>query len=300
MIDFCNIETKIERPKGLGNVKRGHITYCGIDFYRQPQGYYIGKLDNMRLKIIGDIEPKLIISNSIHKYFTNGLNWNDFTLSNLYESIEMLSDEFETNLLDAKLYGKIEFAVNLKLDPSKYYPLANSYLSRSIEPMTRANKVYGSRFKLGSRSIKQYDTAKKIELSREQTPKPKNKILRCELVTGVSEYRKRKLPLTKVSDIFNPIFIEGMGKELNRTFARIKYKQGLPKDITKKEFEAYRILEGITQEELTLYKSLISDSTLKLRKKDYRAYKEKCDKEVNLTKVLANQIRKKWTELSNS
>ncbi len=300
MIDYCQIKADIQRPMGLGDVKRGHISYCGIDFYRQPKDYYIGQRGNLRLKIIGEMEPKLIINNSIHKSYTKGINWNDFTLSKINDSIEILSDEFKTNLLDATLIGKIEFAVNLKMHANEVYPYAHRYHNQSVEPMKSRKEVFGSMFDLKSRRIKQYDPARKIEISKEQIPKPNSKTLRCELVTSVSEIRKRKVNLRKVSSIFNPIFIEGMGKELYKTFSRIKYTDGLPLNITAKEFEAYKLLHSISKEEIQLYKKLVSERTLKRKRATYNKLMKRHNTEIDLSKSIANKVHDKWQDLSSN
>jgi len=300
VIDYCQIMTSIERPNGLGDIKKGHIKYCGIDFYRQPKGFYTGLKDNMRLKIIGELEPKLLISNSLHKHFTKGINWNDITLSNLNESIEILSDQFQAHLIDAKVLGKVEFAVNLKRQANEIYPLMDSYRSKPFTPMKSRNKVYGSMFDLYSKRPKIYDPGAKIEISKERTLKPKNQLTRFELVMSASECRRRNLILKNMSDFFNPIFIDGMGKELHNTFSKIKYRQGLPKDITVKEFEIFKLFNSMTREQSLWYKNSVSESKHSRKRKVYNQLLDRCDKEVKLSKILADEVLEKWQQLSSS
>lgn len=105
--------------------------------------------------------PKLYVSLSLHKFFDEGVNWTDFTLPNVIDATNELSEILEIPDKDLQVHS-IEFGVNIQTDrhPERVFSKYISYQSKPFVSFshTRPNsRVPGVECYLSHFRIKAYD-----------------------------------------------------------------------------------------------------------------------------------------------
>ncbi len=104
-------------------------------------------------------ENKLVISNSLHKFF-HGNNHSDFTRSELIQSIDLLSDILgvKSTLITPAI---IEFGINEKIsDVDNYLNSISNYKGKQIGVMRNKSSEYGRKLEMEQVYIKAYDKTK--------------------------------------------------------------------------------------------------------------------------------------------
>jgi len=302
VIDFSKMETVLP---DIGNVPivDHQFKMFDLDFVRNIDNtFYVANresrskynFEGFDIRIFRGLEPKLQISNSIHKFFTKGINWNDFTLTNLYDSIEMLSSHFGIEFMDAKLFGKFEIAVNIK----ESYDVVNNAILYSHgnikpEPMRGKSKHYGVRFQLETKGVKLYCPLKKIILAKSLVRRPPENLLRFELATSISKLKSKGIGLGTVKTLFDPIVLDRLGEELVKSASKILFEDKIPDNLTPKECVARALHDS--DEYFSKYIENVSRDTVKRHRKTLRDSLKKASTPIDISE----KVKSKWQELIN-
>lgn len=135
---------------------------------------------NMRVDYFIPSE-KLRISNSIHKLWNIAVNqssignhnYNDFTISDVKETIEYICNEFDIKAKEFEVIGRLEYGLNINISPlDPYKDMISYYISQqSRHPklygtfFNRENKVIGASANFGQYRVKFYDKSTQSKLS---------------------------------------------------------------------------------------------------------------------------------------
>ena len=191
MIDFVKI--------GITNLTPAHFLNITLLEFGQVVKINTGEIksfpfyaDYKEFKIIIKSENYIEIQGSLHKYFTGGFNYNDFTFKQVGEAINNLCRDLRLNPICCSLHN-LEFGVNIVLpfEPKVFLERLISFkrggLFSSMNNQTRKNIGYECS-KMDQYSIKFYN---KNYQSAENT-------LRVEIKTKVMEFVK---PIKTLSDL---------------------------------------------------------------------------------------------------
>lgn len=190
MID--NIKIRFNSKEASENYLKSTGKYIQPYFFGENKNeiYPIKKkLGNIELRIT---EQNSVLSNSIHKFYNikkygdtlGSHNYNDFSYSNLLESLEYLEKDFSgLNLNDGYLQS-LEFGFNLQVDKEPKYYIDNNFLlyqhkAAAINKST--NAMHYKKFEHNNIAYKIYDKKTQYGLL--------NNILRVEIVLGSSELK---------------------------------------------------------------------------------------------------------------
>ena len=136
--------------------------------------------ENMRMDYFIPSQ-KLRMSNSIHKLWNiavnpNGVgnhNYNDFTVSDVKNTIEFICKEFGIEANEFEVIGRLEYGVNLNICPlDPYRDMISYYVAqKSKHPkiygtfFNRENKVIGASANFGLYRVKFYDKSTQSKLA---------------------------------------------------------------------------------------------------------------------------------------
>lgn len=117
-------------------------------------------------------------SNSLHKFFNaeitgiGEVNHNDFTFSQVVETVRYLEDAFNRTCNEIKLFGKLEYGLNINTGQIKPFEIIDRYQSMvttTTNPFYIFNNPYGKPYSkfcpFTHYSIKCYDKGKQMGLS---------------------------------------------------------------------------------------------------------------------------------------
>ena len=162
---------------------------------------------NLRIEYYPNSE-ELWIRNSLHKFYNavvrpipiGQCNHNDFTVSNLIETIEYICKVLNRKPEDFELFGRFEFGVNINVSP--YRPIediVSSYISHGTTSINRFHghakakgKITGASAYAYEYRVKFYDKSKQAEIH------PKG-ILRYEICNHRVGRLKKLLGISKVT-----------------------------------------------------------------------------------------------------
>ena len=136
---------------------------------------------------------KLIIVNSLHK-FCHGNNYSDFTLTELHDVVEELSDGLSHDIFGGEI-KKIECGCNIHVpDATAAYQQLKSYHGKSYQPEWHNGKPYGATCRSTNYVIKAYD--KTIQVKAVDKVKIPDNLFRFEVkTTCMDALHKRKMPI---------------------------------------------------------------------------------------------------------
>lgn len=187
---------------------------------------------NLRIEYYPNSE-ELWIKNSIHKFYNavvrpipiGQLNHDDFTVSNLSETVEYICKKLNRKPEDFELFGRFEYGMNINVSP--YRPMEDiisSYISHgttSINPFyghpKPKGKIIGSSSYSYEYRVKFYDKSKQAEIQ------PKN-ILRYEICNHRVGRLKKLLGKSKVTlkDLMSQDTHRLLARDLIKTYDDIK------------------------------------------------------------------------------
>lgn len=153
-------------------------------------------VDNLRFVIQGS---KLIISNSLHKFYKNN-NYSDFPYSELLQAIKKI-ERLTGIAADIFTVIKLEFGLNIVTDstPTSYLTSFGNYKTVRYDKMKKLSSWYGVKYSLSEYAIKAYDKTKETAIRERATSLEKN-IFRFEI-----QYRKQRICpfISTLSDLQN-------------------------------------------------------------------------------------------------
>jgi hypothetical protein len=160
---------------------------------------YEAQLKNLRLLVY---PTKRYLVNSIHKYWHNGCNHTNFTLTDAYNAIEDVNDKTEVNWFEAKVKS-LEVGCNITTDANKAINSLLSYKGKDFLPMITGSKKYGAKCIFDVYSVKLYDKELQVkEMDGINIGKP---LLRWELVMGAKYFNRYNLyEALTLENLFNP------------------------------------------------------------------------------------------------
>lgn len=158
--------------------------------------YFQTNWRNLRISYFPNQE-KIKISNSLHKFFNAEIlkyglvNHNDFTKSNVCETIHLLEDVFDRSSSEMKLIGRFEYGLNINTNSIKPYDIIERYTSivtTSVNPFyafyNKQGKPYSKFCSFTNYNVKAYDKSKEAGLTS-------SNIFRFEIVHHTSTKTKQ-------------------------------------------------------------------------------------------------------------
>ena len=145
----------------------------------------ISELEGFKIKIKSENFTE--ISGSLHKYYTGGENYSDFTIDNVKDAVNSLLAELNLTA-NQILVSNIEFGVNLKVPWSAFEVLDRLivYKSKPFVPLVSNRTNAGSQAKFQQYEFKIYNKGKQCNL--------KENVLRIEIRVKKMAFLARNLP----------------------------------------------------------------------------------------------------------
>jgi hypothetical protein len=231
MIDYINIEClKFSKVNLLNN----ELLNFGVELneetgeIKKSNNYYIKKvatLENFKIELITNTinnRSKLNLKGSIHKYWNNGTNYNDFDLHSLKKALFDLFNKLDIDIQETRIHS-IEFGVNINI-PYSCYKFLNSIVSYKGKPPLNfdyRNKGQLIKFELEHYIIKIYN--KGLQYYKNGVlPTNDDNLLRFEIHVDRMQYLTNKgIDISNVSDLFDISILRPLGTLLNNVFIDI-------------------------------------------------------------------------------
>jgi len=308
MVDVINSKYHLPQAEIPANVWNGTLQPFDLkdlrffpkdDFsYRATKGSMkaIG-LGNLFCSITDGRAAIFNLSNSLHKVCHGGINYTDFTRSQIIDVSDWIGDTLNYNFNGSELWGRFEFGVNIEVkDPALYTNAQNNFKGYLPENMKRGNKAYGNKFDAATFDIKAYNPIKKMQLNNENLENPDLKIIRFEKVMRIGNLRKNGIDLRNVKDLSNKDILAKLGKSLYNSAKQIKLIMTLPEDANYKDLYILHLFQNMTLEQRKNFRKTKSSTYNRFAKRYkilQKMYKpEKLD--------ISEKIKDKWFELLES
>lgn len=234
MIDVVNMYPLLKEgtlPYEVANSILDTFVWQGFVFF--PYGEFMYKanktsmnskgLSNMDMTFSSGETAYLKVSNSLHKIFHNGRNDNDFTKSQLKDTIENLGYLFDLEAARFKLRGRFEFSVNIEVsNAQQMIQQLIRYKDREVERMLQGAKLYGKKAYYQKYRIKVYNPIQKAILDDPQLCKAlalydENKLIRVEIEAKTEYIRNSwKVPLSSLQDLLNDDVLTLLGERITK------------------------------------------------------------------------------------
>lgn len=285
-------------PRTVYEHGKDNFKWHGLEFEYQRSSYSATTaskrklgLEALHITFSGGQAARLNVTNSLHKLYWNGINYNDFTFSQLSDTIDYVGEILEIDFSDFQIKGGFEYAVNLKVDnPADYYARHMSYKTAIIAPMRKGKKLYGSEIAMGRYAIKLYNPIRKIELAEKTRLSIPQDILRVEMKTTAYSIRaERGIPLNTVGDLQNPAIIEELGNSLVKATKEIKTIPEPPLSASMQDFSLYHYFHNATEQRLT--------KDYKEKKWTFNRWKKQYEALAVSDFDLSQKVARKWGKL---
>lgn len=246
---------------------------------------YEASVRNLKIYVYPD---RIKLVNSIHKFW-HGWNCTDFFICEIAEAIEAVSDITGVSWMDSTV-KKLEWGVNVKLDPK---PIINSFLSYKFKPffaMVDKGDMYGVFCEYDEYLLKAYDKQYESWKNGSVRTEP---LLRWEI--GAKEkYLNRMLGvppvLNTVTEMSNLRKLADHSVNLFRSSIRNKTMNLHKLSVTQK-----KIIAAMRNDEIREDMKIHNPDSYK---KDLRTYRQiMADKEVCISDMRESDIEEKFDEL---
>jgi hypothetical protein len=148
---------------------------------------YEGQIKNIRLMVY---PTKMYLVNSIHKYWHNGYNHTNFTLTDAHNAIEDISIKTGINWFDAKVKS-LEVGCNIAANANSAINSLLSYKGKDYVPMLKGSKKYGAKCCFDLYNVKLYD--KQFQVKETENVNIGKPLVRWELVMNTKYFNRFKL-----------------------------------------------------------------------------------------------------------
>ena len=223
MIDF--IKAEIYGPSVLDLVNHPSLDFEGKFDIKTGETHteeQTAKYEN--LKFIIKSNNYIIIQGSLHKFFTNGINYNDFFYSDLHKTLAKLTDDFGINLSKSPIHN-LEYGLNINL-PQNPQNIIKTLINHKGETF---EKMFGQAKKTGRQCVKQQYTIKVYDkghqcnvignLLRFEIKVTKMKYLEkygIKFLGDLTDKDKLKLLFLDLENAFNEILMYDTNLNLNK------------------------------------------------------------------------------------
>jgi len=291
VIDFLKIELPYKLiPKLSGNSDlefKGNYCRSSGEVFEYP---LTAKYKS--LKFIIRSQSRLELHGSIHKYWSGGYNFSDYTYPELLDTVVTLYEKFQINPFEAILRN-VEFGVNIQpiIASKSLISKIINYKGKPLAPMSGS-----TRNNLGIKCVLQQKTIKIYDKKKQWPPLIQDETMRFEIKANKMELLK-KLGIKYLSDLINPAKLFPLGQLLTSTFNDLILIDNSI-DVGKLNASQERILNEWSNpkylEELeTKDRSKFNYERRRLRDIQSIYSKEKIQEKI------ASLIRSKWNELSD-
>jgi hypothetical protein len=228
MIDYINIECLDFNPdvllknQGLNfhvplNVETGEILKINNNYIKKN-----AHLDNFKIELITNESSnlsRLNLKGSIHKYWQNGTNYNDFDLHSLKMALFDLFKKLDIDIRTARIHS-FEFGVNVTLPYSCAHFLNSivSYKGKQPQNIDYKNKGQMIKFVLSQYIVKIYNKGLQY-FSEGKIPTNDDNLLRFEIhVDKMYFVQSKGIEIYTIMDIFEPMKLKLLGELLTSIF----------------------------------------------------------------------------------
>lgn len=245
-------------------------------------------------RIAGKFKTHHNIQGSLHRYYRYGLeNDNDYTLSQVHDTISRLRDEHGINPKKSKVIN-FEFGVNIELPKGNDAQVFQKYLvsaySKAFEKLNPKRPMVGYIAEFNEFSIKVYDKGYHAQTGATNLLRVEIKINRSRWLDQFNFIKGDDLLLT---DLLNPVNINILGDILSQ---KIRSLIVTPRDLDIKKL--------LPKQKLTYYECRDArswedwSSKQRERKRQQLAHIFETLNQPNPIDVLAKLVEDKWRELT--
>ena len=197
-------------------------------------------------------DNSVILDGSLHKFYNDGENYDDFTYSQVKEAFKIIAKKFNKELKDIQITF-LEIGVNMIMAslPEHYFNCFKS-LGRNnfiyMTPLSGSSRLTGKRCKSSQYDFKVYNKSADTKAKTKAKTKPAENILRIEIALSSNYLRSNKL-------IYN-------AEQLNNIRIFRKYIRVLVKSFTqsnKINVFSSKDLVGFSEKEVKDYYFITSD-----------------------------------------
>jgi hypothetical protein len=231
MIDYINIEClKFSKDNLLKNEllnfdvplneETGEILKINNCYIKK-----IATLENFKIELITNTinnRSKLNLKGSIHKYWNNGTNYNDFDLHSLKKALFDLFNKLDIDIQETRIHS-IEFGVNINIPYSCSNFLKDIISFKGKQPLNYnyKNKGHMIKFEFEQFIIKVYNKGLQYFNNGFLLTNDDN-LLRFEIHVNTMQYLTKKgIDISNVSDLFDISILRLLGTLLNNVFIDI-------------------------------------------------------------------------------
>jgi len=275
MIDECSIWIPIaQKIEPVEYNVRESFEYCGMMFHPHPKNKpvltYICDQEGSNLHFTIK-QDRLYIRNSFHKFYTGGENYTDYRKSDLHETLLILGDQLQTDMLQANIM-KMSLSLNIdtSFHPMEFIRSVSDYKTARMEAMKlnyHSGDIYGKRAILSDYKVKVYTKTHEGEKDR----------LRIEKTSLKSRYFKKgthSIRMNYFEDFFRPEFNEQYQEHILETINHFYFMDNvITENLSTEEMKYWFILTHPSEEARELF-----------IKKHGRAYRDGIRKLKNKTK----------------
>lgn len=234
----------------------------------------------------------LQITGSLHKYWNDGTNWNDFKIENLLTAIIKLCNWLQVNPNNITIHN-LEFGVNITPEINATEILKQVICYRNIRAKEEINnKKYFTEYILGKYILKFYDKGKQ---ARNEWGLNVGNVLRVEVKAMDSSYFSF-CNIKNLADLLDTNNHKLLGCKINKVFENVVFDDPTLRvsDMTKSERKVY---EKYKNPRVWIANKKNRNSTIVAQENRFRAIVAKYGK-WKLHSTIAQMIKDKWSELS--
>lgn len=303
MIDFIKLEFEVNQPELILNDSKlnfsGPVNLQSGEIVPARNGYnkQMADIKGMKLEYIQNTKTErkfFELSGSIHKYFHEGMNYKDYTLNELEQSINDISDILNINPTETKIH-RIEFGVNITL-PHLTQMVLNSIVTCKGKPhelRRYEGKGFMKLFQFAQYHVKVYNKGL-------QYPNAGN-LMRFEVKVNRMDYLLKKgVKIESLADLLNSDILHQLRNLLKHNIENLLFTDYRinPKDIKNKR-ERFLLTQGMRSEFWEEYKQ---SHTNKAYYKKLKRFREIVLKYApgNLHSEIQELILQKWDLLNST
>ncbi len=305
MIDYINIEiTKFSVDSLLNNkllnfgvptnLETGEIIKTNFHYLKK-----VSKLDNFNIELNTNTlnnQTTLYLKGSIHKYYTNGTNYNDFDLCSLKKALFDLFNKLDIDIQNTQIHS-FEFGVNINTNISVYELINNIVNYKGKLPIYRDFNNTGQiiKFEFTQYILKIYNKGMQ-GYNKGYFKTNEDTLLRFEIHIDKMQYiQKKGISIYNLNDLLNPLYINQLGSLLINTFNElIIYDSTIDLNTYKPKDKEFLIKCENSKYWTGIYKGHVP--------KEYKRTKDKFRNLINsnIQNEISKLIENKWQQLAKN
>jgi len=219
MIDF--IKAEIHGPSPVKLINHPLLNFMGeFEIKTGEARIEMQTAEYQSLKFIITDNRSINLQGSLHKHFTNGVNYNDFTMEEIQSTLAKLTREFGVDLSRSKLHN-LEYGVNVKLpfNPKRIIDNLINHKGETFERMYGQAKRTGKQSEKQQYKIKIYNKGAQCHLS--------DYLLRVEIKVTKMKYLEVH-GISTLADLLDQAKMKGLMDDLTNTFKEsLMYDPGI-------------------------------------------------------------------------